>query len=71
MNDLDILAYVVDDNPNAVKNQYDLGPFFFIHGLLTPDGLRSMALGTDALYLHCAVRDEAESVDLERFGVDI
>jgi len=71
MTDLDILAYVVDDDPNAVKNQYDLGPFFFLYGLLTPNGLRSIALGTDALYLHCAVQDEAESVDLERFGVDI
>ena len=71
MDDLKLLAYVVDDNPNAVKNQYDLGPFFFLYGLSTADGLRSIALGTDALYLHCAVQDEAESVDLERFGVDI
>jgi len=71
MVDLDILAYVVDDAPYAVKNQYDLGPFFFLYGLVTSDGLRSIALGTDALYLHCAVRDESDSVDLERFGVDI
>ncbi|SEM00564.1 type I-D CRISPR-associated helicase Cas3' [Haloferax larsenii] len=71
MDDLALLAYVVDDNPNAVKNQYDLGPFFFLYGLSTADGLRSIALGTDALYLHCAVQDEAESVDLEQFGVDI
>lgn len=71
MIDLDILAYVVDDDPNAVRNQYDLGSFFFVYGLVTADGLRSIALGTDALYLHCAVQDEAESVDLERFGVDI
>ena len=71
MTDLDILAYVVDDDPNAVKNQYDLGPFFFLYGLLTPDGLCSVALGTDALHLHCAVQDEAKSGDLERFGVDI
>lgn len=71
MTDLNILTYVVDDHPNAVKNQYDLGPFFFLYGLLTPNGLRSIALGTDALYLHCAVQDEVESVDLGRFGVDI
>lgn len=71
MNDLDILAYVVDDDPNAVKNQYDLGSFFFLYGLIMPDGLRSIALGTDALHLHCAVQDASESVDLERFGVDI
>jgi CRISPR-associated endonuclease/helicase Cas3 len=71
MDDLELLVYVVDDVPNAVKNQYDLGPFFFLYGLSTADGLRSIALGTDALYLHCAVQDEAESVDLERFGVDI
>ena len=71
MTDLDILAYIVDDDPRAVKNQYDLGPFFFLYGLLMPDGLHSIALGTDALYLHCAVQDEAESVDLGRFGVDI
>ncbi|RLM41478.1 type I-D CRISPR-associated helicase Cas3' [Haloarcula sp. Atlit-47R] len=71
MVDLDILAYVVDDAPRAVKNQYDLGPFFFLYGLVTDDGLCSIALGTDALYLHCAIQDEAESVDLERFGVDI
>jgi CRISPR-associated endonuclease/helicase Cas3 len=71
MNDLDILTYVVDDDPNAVKNQYDLGSFFFLYGLLMPDGLRSIALGTDALHLHCAVQDASESVDLERFGVDI
>jgi len=71
MDDLELLAYVVDDDPNAVKNQYDLGPFFFLYGLSTPDGLRSIALGTDALYLHCAVQDASESVNLERFGVDI
>jgi CRISPR-associated endonuclease/helicase Cas3 len=71
MVDLDILTYVVDDAPRAVKNQYDLGPFFFLYGLMTDDGLCSIALGTDALYLHCAIQDESESVDLERFGVNI
>lgn len=71
MEELDLLCYIVDDHPNAVKNRFDLGSFFFIYGLQVANELHSIALGTDALYLHCAVKDEQNTGGLERFGVDI
>lgn len=71
MNELDLLCYVIDDRPVEAKNRYDLGPFFFLYGIQIADSLYSVALGTDALYLHCAVKDERGAERLERFGVDI
>jgi CRISPR-associated endonuclease/helicase Cas3 len=71
MDELGLLCYVVDDRPGKAKNRYDLGPFFFLYGIQIADNLCSIALGTDALYLHCAVKDEREAGGLERFGVDI
>ncbi|WP_306057015.1 type I-D CRISPR-associated helicase Cas3' [Natronococcus wangiae] len=71
MDELELLCYIVDQPPWEVANQYDLGPFFFLYGIQVRDELRSIAIGTDALFLHCAVKDEHEAGGLERFGVDI
>lgn len=69
--ELDILCYAVKDTPRKAKNHYKLGSFFFLYGLQVADEFMSAALGTDALYLHCAVQDEQEAANLDRFGIDI
>ena len=68
--DLKILCYTVDSSPGKAKSQYKLGPFFFLYGMLVADELKSAALGTDALYLHCAVQDEEDAANLSQFGID-
>lgn len=69
--DLDILCYAVDASPGKAKTQYDLGPFFFLYGLRVPgDGVKSAALGTDALYLHCVEEDSGNDANLSQFGID-
>lgn len=69
--DLDILCYAVDASPGKAKNQYKLGPFFFLYELLVAgEGCKSVALGTDALYLHCLDEGNREGPDLEQFGID-
>lgn len=69
--ELDILCYAVDSSPGKAKSQYKLGPFFFLYGMLVAgDGLKSAALGTDALYLHCADEDKSNATNLSQFGID-
>lgn len=69
---LDILCYVVDSSPGKAKNQYKLGSFFFLYGMFVAgEGLKSAALGTDALYLHCADEDANNTADLSQFGIDL
>lgn len=53
-----ILCFSVTGTSSAVKNTYDLGDFFFLYPVVIPNGdAYSLALGTDALYLHCHVQE--------------
>lgn len=70
-NELNVLCYAVDASPGKAKSQYKLGPFFFLYGMLVAgEGLKSAALGTDALYLHCADEDASNAASLSQFGID-
>lgn len=51
------LCYVVPGNPSTVEATYGLDEFFFLYTL----GEDSIALGTNALYIHCLVQDRVES----------
>lgn len=51
------LCYVVPGHSSTVKATYGLDEFFFLY----PLGEDSVALGLDALYLHCLIRDRVES----------
>ena len=54
-----LLCYPVSMQPNITKNRYSLGEFFFLHPIaLQGETVASLALGTDALYLHCHVMEE-------------
>jgi len=56
-----ILCYPVSMVPTAVKERYNLGEFFFLYTVAIQGQQASLALGTDALYLHCHVMEEAGS----------
>lgn len=68
-----ILCYPLKQNSRAVKRQYDLGNFFFLYGLAIPsaDGMGCIALGTDALYLHCLVQEDEATFDHSDLGLDL
>lgn len=51
------LCYVVPGNNSSVEATYGLGEFFFLYQL----GDDSVAIGLNALYLHCLVQDRIES----------
>jgi CRISPR-associated endonuclease/helicase Cas3 len=56
-----ILCFPVSGTTNAVKNTYRLGDFFFLYPVaLTTGDVYSLAIGTDALYLHCHVQERGE-----------
>lgn len=61
MTDAKRLCYVVPGHNSTVKATYGLGDFFFLY----PLGEDSVAIGLDALYLHCLVQDRIESNDRE------
>lgn len=65
-----ILCYPVYGPSNQVKRQYDLGEFFFLYSVKVQNlDLHSLALGTDALYLHCHVLEQAaQNSDQGGFG---
>jgi len=69
--DLDVLCYAVKKHPRQVRNQYDLGKFLFLYPLSVGDEQWCAALGVDALYLHCAVQESQNAVDLESLGIDL
>lgn len=53
-----LLCFPISGTTKVVKNTYDLGDFFFLYPIaLTTGNSYSLALGTDALYLHCHVRE--------------
>jgi CRISPR-associated endonuclease/helicase Cas3 len=54
-----LLCYPVSLRPAVAKERYDLGEFFFLYPVaLQGETAASLALGTDALYLHCHVMEE-------------
>lgn len=66
-----ILCYAVSGKLSIVKQLYDLGPFFFLYPVGIDAGTSySLAIGTDALYLHCHVQDRRERDDGGLIGID-
>lgn len=57
MTDAERLCYVLPGAPSANKTIYDLDSFFFLY----PMDDASLALGTDAFYMHCLVQDRLEA----------
>lgn len=55
-----ILGHAVPKRPAVVTQQYGLDDFFFLYPVTAQGESGSLALGTDALYLHCHQR-EAEA----------
>lgn len=57
MTEAERLCYVLPGAPGANETIYDLDAFFFLY---TMDDA-SLALGTDAFYMHCLVQDRLEA----------
>lgn len=70
-NDGGILCYAVPGKHGMVKSLYDLGPFFFLYPVgIDAETSYSLAIGTDALYLHCHVQDRRQQDDGGLIGID-
>lgn len=67
----EILCYAVEGTSREIKNRYRLGEFFFLYPLSYPDTELCVALGTDALYLHCRVQEEESAFDFSDLGLDL
>lgn len=60
-NDGGLLCFPVSGTTSVVKNTYGLGDFFFLYPIAVTTGdPYSLALGTDALYLHCHVQERQD-----------
>ncbi|MFD1588206.1 type I-D CRISPR-associated helicase Cas3' [Halorientalis brevis] len=58
-----LLCYAVSGTPNRVKRQYELDDFFFLYPIrVQNEDLHSLAVGTDALYLHCHVLEQEQQL---------
>lgn len=58
-----ILCYPVNGTPKTVQRQYNLGDFFFLYPVqVQGKDMHSLAIGTDALYLHCHVTEQHSQV---------
>ena len=56
-----LLCYAVNGAPSRVKRQYNLDDFFFLYPIrVQSQELHSLAVGTDALYLHCHVLEQEQ-----------
>jgi len=54
-----LLCYAVNGTPGRVKRQYALDDFFFLYPIRVQNkDMHSLAVGTDALYLHCHVLEQ-------------
>jgi len=54
-----LLCYAVSGTPGRVKRQYALDDFFFLYPIRVQNkDMHSLAVGTDALYLHCHVLEQ-------------
>jgi CRISPR-associated endonuclease/helicase Cas3 len=59
-----LLCFPVAGRSNVIKNTYELGPFFFLYPIAVSNSEPySLALGTDALYLHCHIQEQRERDD--------
>ncbi len=59
-----LLCYPVSGSSSMVKERYGLDDFFFLYPVaIGGDGTYSLALGTDALYLHCHVMEASGGND--------
>jgi len=57
--DVGLLCYTVNGIPSRVQRQYNLDDFFFLYPVRVQNkDLHSLAIGTDALYLHCHVLEQ-------------
>ncbi|WP_336326275.1 type I-D CRISPR-associated helicase Cas3' [Halovenus sp. HT40] len=60
-----LLCYPVSTKPTVTKERYNLDEFFFLYPVaLQGETAASLALGTDALYLHCHVMEEDDDEEL-------
>jgi len=58
-NEAGLLCYAVSGSPSRVKRQYALDDFFFLYPVRVQNkDMHSLAVGTDALYLHCHVLEQ-------------
>lgn len=58
-----ILCYPVNGYPNRVKRQFNLHEFFFLYPIrVQGQDTHSLAIGTDALYLHCHVIEQSRQL---------
>lgn len=56
-----LLCFPVSGRTDVVKNTYELGDFFFLYPVVLSAGdAYSLAIGTDALYLHCHVQERQD-----------
>ena len=63
--DSGLLCFPVSGTTKLVKNIYGLGDFFFLYPIaLTTGDACSLAIGTDALYLHCHVKERQQNDSL-------
>lgn len=58
-----LLCYAVNGSPRQVKRQYELDDFFFLYPIrIQTKEMHSLAIGTDALYLHCHVIEQEQQL---------
>lgn len=58
-----LLCYPVNGYPSRVKRQFDLHDFFFLYPIrVQGQDAHSLAIGTDALYLHCHVIEQSRQL---------
>lgn len=61
--DSGLLCYAVNGAPSRVKRQYELDDFFFLYPIRVQNkDMHSLAVGTDALYLHCHVLEQEQQL---------
>lgn len=63
LEDEEILCFPERGTTRKVKNQYGLGSFFFLYPLEDTRKNWTLALGTDALYLHCHAEEEEQKFE--------
>lgn len=63
-----LLCFPVSGTTKMVKQTYNLGDFFFLYPIALSSGdVYSLAIGIDALYLHCHVQERP----VDSLGIDI
>ncbi|AUX08203.1 CRISPR-associated helicase Cas3 [Halalkaliarchaeum desulfuricum] len=58
-----LVCYAVNGPPSRVKRQYELDDFFFLYPIrIQNKDMHSLAIGIDALYLHCHVIEQEQQL---------